>query len=320
MQFSDHSSKKLTLIFLLFIFLMGMTAADQVPAAEPETSSSNMIVLAEFSDPPGDDYGPGYYSYPNHNVFAPQKELLDLLSFSLKRDLRRNIYRFEFEFGRLTDPWDSRYGFSHPLIHLYFDTKEGGSSELFREGANIRLNPEHSWNRHLRISGWWVRLMTPEDDPWDMTRDLNIDAETSPWDVEGAEIITEEGLIRLDIPGEKLGRLEGARIYLLIGAFDPFGEDYFRGLQDYPTNWSFHATRDVDLDYAPRVIDYLQEEDGVQEKTLADFENDYPEIRPVKIPERKDSFPETFFLVVALSYLLAAVLIIAGMQYLIFRS
>lgn len=320
MRFSVPGDKKLILICLLLILLSGFSAADQLLAAESEVSSRDLEVLAEFSDPPGDDHGPGYYAYPDHDVFAPQKELLDLLRFSLKRDLTREFYRFEFEFARLTDPWDSRYGFSHPLIHLYFDTEEGGSSELFREGANVRFNPEYSWNRHLRISGWWVRLMKPEDDPWDMIRDLNIDAETSPWDVEEAEITTEGGLIRLELPREKLGRLEGARLYLLVGAFDPFGEDYFRGLQKYPSNWSFHTDRQVNLDYAPRVIDYLQQEKGVQEETLADFEEDYPEVRSVKIPEREAPLRENFFLLIVLGYLLAAAIIIAAMQWFILKS
>lgn len=320
MRFSVPGDKKLILICLLLILFSGFSAADQLQAAESETPSSDLEVLAEFSDPTGDDHGPGYYAYPNHDVFAPQKELLDLLSFSLKRDPKQRFLRLKFEFARLTDPWDSRYGFSHPLIHLYFDTEEGGSTELFREGANVRLNPEYSWNRHLRISGWWVRLMTPADDPWDMTRDLNIDAETSPWDVEEAEITAEDGLIRLDLPEEKLGQLEGARVYLLVGAFDPFGEDYFRGLQKHPSNWSFYAAREIDLDYAPRVIDYLQEEEGVQEEVLADFAEAYPEVKPVKIPEIEDTANEKFFLLVALGYLLVAVIIILALQWLIFRS
>jgi len=320
MWLSASGSKKLIIICLLLLLASGFSAADQLPASESQSSSGELEVLAEFTDPTGDDHGPGYYAYPNHDVFAPQQELLDLLSFSLKRHSGKDFYRFKFEFARLTDPWDSRYGFSHPLIHLYFDTEEGGSAELFREGANVSLNPDYSWNRHLRISGWWVRLMSPDDDPWDMVRDLNIDAETSPWDVAEASISTEGGFIRLDLPREKMGRLDGSRLYLLVGAFDPFGEDYFRGIRQYPSNWSFYAAQEVNLDYAPRVIDYLQEEEGAQEEILADFAEDYPEISPVKIPEREDPLRENFFLLVALGYLTAAAIIISALEWLIYRS
>lgn len=320
MRLSATGGKKLIIICLLLLLTSGFSAGFELSAAESQVSSEELEVLAEFTDPAGDDHGPGYYAYPNHDVFAPQEELLDLLSFSLKRHPGEQYYRFKFEFARLTDPWDSRYGFSHPLIHLYFDTEEGGSTELFREGANVRLNPDYAWNKHLRISGWWVRLMTPDDDPWDMVRDLNIDAETSPWDIEEARISVEDGFIRLDLPREKLGRLAGSRVYLLVGAFDPFGEDYFRGIRQQPSNWSFFAAQEVNLDYAPRVIDYLQEEEGVQERILADFADDYPEINPVKIPERDEPPGDEFYQLIALGYLLAALIIISVMQWFIFKN
>ncbi|GEM_PF-284026 len=308
-------SKKLVIL----IIMAGMISWPLRSAVSPTAAASSekeQVLIAEFSDPSGDDHGPGFYEYPNHSVFSPQEELLDLLSFYLERIADGEYYRFIFEFARITDPWDSKYGFSHPLIHLYIDSEEGGSDELFRSGANVSLQEEHPWNKHLRISGWWVRLITPADDPWDMTRDLNIDAESSPWDVEEAQVETTNNRIKVDIPGDKIGELAGSWIYLLVGGFDPFGEDYFRGLQNRPTNWSFQSTEEVDLDIAPRVIDYLATEEGKQEKMLADFSTSYPEIKPVKIPALEEPFSPNRYLL-SFFYLLLGGVIMAGLFWLV---
>jgi carbohydrate-binding DOMON domain-containing protein len=73
-----------------------------------------------FSDPAGDDNGPGKYTYPTDPVFVPGA--FDLTGFRLKA--RSDTVDVEVTLaGKLTDPWPTGTGFSLQLIFVFIQTE-----------------------------------------------------------------------------------------------------------------------------------------------------------------------------------------------------
>jgi len=237
-------------------------------------------VIFSIEDPVEDDCGPCYYNYPTNKVFAPYRDLFDIKRFTVV-DSNDN-YLFKFHFTKITDPWDSNYGFSMPLIELYIDNAEGGCKDLFKEGANIKLASGHPWNKLIKLSGWWVRVFTPEDRNKDMI-DLSLNTEKLSWNIENCRVEVNDNIIELELKKELIGQLSNSFIYILVGSFDPFGLDHFRGIQREKSSWSFSVEQDTNIKYAPRVIDIILPSNKKQEEVLGDFQDDYCQIYPVKV-------------------------------------
>lgn len=318
-------SRKFILIFLVVLILLpGLILADN------NLDSEDVETIYYGVDPLDDDYGPGSYKYPGHKVFEPGQGHYDLKSFKIQ-DIGEE-YRFIFELGKIENPWDGVYGFSHQLIHIYFDIESTeGQAELFRPGARVKLNPDFPWDYHLQFSGWWLRLMEPDDDPEDLIRDiLNIDAETSPWDIYDTNVKVLEDKILLDLSKDYLGDIQGSRFYLFLGGFDPFGEDNFRPVHDYRTNWSFFYDQSLDNDpdkfnqeETTRVIDYFYPEAEYQEKYLGVNFDEMEYLEPVEIPAPERTIIEVirdYKYLIAVTYVLLSFLIISYILYYIMRS
>ncbi len=287
------------LILMLLPFFIQVTAA----------AEGNMIFTIE--DPVNDDYGPGTYSYPTHEIFQGDG-LFDITNFSIYDE--DSDYLLSFEFSRLTDPWQSKFNFSLPLIQLYIDNQKGGSTQLFKEGANVKLDPGHPWNVLLKISGWWVRVFSPDDrnqeiDFWDV--------EENPWDVNEARLEVKNNNILLWIDKELIGPLENSYIYLLVGSFDPFGPDYFRTIDREESSWTFTDSGHENLGKAPRVLDILLPPGLDQTRVLSSFDDDYPLIYPLKI---KDSGAINYFYTPYLSLIMVIIIFLVMNKKKFFRD
>ncbi|MGM0420199.1 MAG: glucodextranase DOMON-like domain-containing protein [Bacillota bacterium] len=314
----------------LIIAMIILTANPSLSAQEASYNPDEYQLFYQIEDQKEDDHGPGSYRYPQQTVFQPGDEHFDLINFSI-RESEQN-YLFLLQFGRVDDPWIGLYGFSHQLIHFYFDTESTtGQEELFRDGANVNLNPEFPWDLHIQLSGWWIRAMNPGDDPDEPVGDiLNWDFQGTTWDLNSAEVWVEEDVIYFQVPKEEIGDISDSNLYLLVGGFDPFGEDFFRPVKDYPTRWSFYHDYSLKETYSPedfqeelasRVIDYLYPEAGVQEEVLPVRRRDQTYLDPVKLPPRvQEDTMERLDLIVALGYLLSSTAVILYLIYVITRS
>ncbi len=235
-------------------------------------------VLAEeaifiHEDEIGDDYGPGNYVYPLHPHFHPHEGLFDLHKFRVRAG--EEIYYFDFTFGKLTDPWESFFGFTHPLVHLYIDNSEGGSTEPVKPVLEVEMSPEFPWNRAIVFSGWWIQGLkegeewrSPEEDvSWESPR---------PTSLEGSDLSVEGDTITLEVPAEWIGPLEDARYYVLVGAYDPLDPYYFREISEQASLWSFGGGEGENGNHP--IIDILVPENLVQEELLA-YKN--PVLQPI---------------------------------------
>jgi carbohydrate-binding DOMON domain-containing protein len=243
-------------------------------------------------DPGDDDHGPGYYLYPEHEVFQQKEGIFDLIEFKIYEEDAQ--YEFQFEFTNIIDVWNSRFGFSMPMIQIYIDNEKGGSIALFEEGAQVKLNPEYPWDKLLKINGWWISLYVPQDRNKKVV-DFTVSGEDVPWMIKDPAVEVKKDWIKLKIDKDKVGPLQGANLFILVGGFDPFGYDHFRGVRNELNSWFFAAEGEHDINYAPRVIDLVVPPEYSQEEMLDSYQIGYAQIEPIHIGndnsfEKKDYY------------------------------
>jgi len=274
-------------------------------------TSFNMAIQAEddvlFSriDPAGDDYGPGNYKYPQHQVFQKGEGLFDITGFKIIE--LEETYEFQFEFTKLVEVWNSRYGFSLPLIEIYIDNEKNGSTELFENGARVRLNSEYPWNKLLKINGWWISLYTPDDRGKNVV-DFSVTGDDVPWVLKNPKISVEKNQIKLQIKKEKIGSLKNSYLFILVGGFDPFGYGHYRGVRDETNRWFFAAEGEENIENAPRVIDLIVPPEYNQVDILSDYEENYPQIEPVYTGEKNKFIANGYYIYLILLILLSAII------------
>ena len=121
----------------------------------------NSVKVLEIVDPPGDDYGPGSYTYPTDGVFS--KQVFDIHSFTVAYDERNLIFTVEF-YGAVANPWGSTVGLSLQTIDIYVDQDPGNQTgaRLLLPGRNAALGPEHGWEVAIHAEGWYPDIYAPD--------------------------------------------------------------------------------------------------------------------------------------------------------------
>lgn len=226
-------------------------------------SSVGRVIVFEMSDPSGDDYGPGTYTYPTNQLFEPFKGLFDLQQFSVSYDAV-NVF-FDLTFAELRNPLGAPEGFGHVLIDIYISTTpDEGKTQTFREGANVQFAKAYPWQYFLRVG------------PWHMTSLYKYTDELT-------SLGTREGISAIALPDQKTVRvtvdrnilgipMEDWKYYVLIGSQDGYGPDEYRLVKEDATQWDFGGAKDID--WSPRVIDMLAYDEGrfAQEQMLGSFD------------------------------------------------
>lgn len=256
---------------ILFYIWMILVIVMSTPVVLANDQKDGMV-LSQWSDPVGDELSPGL-TYPTHEHFTPYKGLFDLTEFSVI-DQDAHYYRFHFKFVALPNPWRSPHGFSHPLIQIYIDNVKGGSTELFRRGAGVRLDPEAPWDVMLHITGWWVRLFRPEDRQKMQEMENQWNLQQNPFELMGAKVQKKDSAIEVQVPKKQVGQLENVRLFVFIGSFDSFGFDYYRDIDTNSDEWVFGGSNQPDL--TPRVLDLLVPE-GIDQTHLLTLPKDSTE-------------------------------------------
>lgn len=303
------NKKKFLKLLILFIFCLLLLPLN-VEAAEYR-------VIFNHLDGKADDYGTGNYQYPAHHIFQHKGHLFDLQSLTIYES--KNNYKFRFSFSQLTDPWGAEFDFSLPLIEVYIDNQQGGSSELFQEGANVSFKEDFSWNKFLKISGWWLRLFTPESSLENIL-DLAELAELNSNSIDDFSLNRAGNDIFLELPKEKIGSLKKAKLIVLVGSFDPFGFDHFRTLAAERRSWQLYSKELTDkssIDQLPRVLDILLPAAESQKEVLQGELPEIPylevlrEIKPLKknLVDRLQPLNKYSLTLVLLYILLIAIII-----------
>jgi hypothetical protein len=132
-------------------------AAETVTIKPPAT-------VASLSDPSGDDYGPGAYTYPTAGAF--EDGAFDLRSFTVEQT--PSICQFTFEVENLYNVWGSGRGFSPQMFVLWVrDPNESGGSTASLDDLKATTAFEDAWHYRLEVSGFtaWTRRVPPSPTP-----------------------------------------------------------------------------------------------------------------------------------------------------------
>ena len=227
-------------------------------------------VVFSMTDPKGDDNGTGTYTYPTNNVFS-EKGLFDLTAYTLY-DSGKN-WQFAFDIATLPNPWNGPQGFSHPIIYLYLDVKDGGSNVSSDEAtaAQVQFDPDHPWNVFVRIAGWpaYGRHLWTADGT-------------------GPELVTvasdpKKGRIIVTISKSILPQVDGWH-YVMVGSQDGYGKNYLRAIGKVAGEWAGGGCPNAM--WAPQIYDYLAPAGTSQADILSSYDaqqGTYATLLPVHV-------------------------------------
>lgn len=104
-----------------------------------------------FTDPKGDDNGPGEYIYPTDSVYTPGS--FDLTSLEVKSS-GGNVSFSTRVASKLNDPWGMGTGFAVQMIFVFIDTdgKQGSGHTQGLPGLNIQFDSKHAWDKVIILS------------------------------------------------------------------------------------------------------------------------------------------------------------------------
>jgi len=104
----------------------------------------------KFTDPTGDDKGPGTYTYPTDAVYTPGS--FDLVEFEVtggdNPDFKITVN------DRLADPWGMGIGFATQMVFIFID-QDGAAGKGHTKslpGLNVEFTPESGWEKVIILS------------------------------------------------------------------------------------------------------------------------------------------------------------------------
>ena len=120
-------------------------------AAACGTLLMGQALAVEFSDPTGDDNGPGEYIYPTDQVYVPGS--FDLTGLTVETKGKNVEFEVEVD-SKLQDPWGMGVGFAVQMVFIFIDT-DGVAGSGYTEalaGLNVQFAPENAWDKVVILS------------------------------------------------------------------------------------------------------------------------------------------------------------------------
>lgn len=119
-----------------------------LPALVAALLAAAPALAVEFTDPVGDDFGPGGYVYPTDTAYpAGSFDLTKLAVTSRGKNVNLDVSVN----ANLDDPWRMGGGFAVQMVFVFIDTGEGGHTEGL-PGLNVEFAPDHAWNKVVILS------------------------------------------------------------------------------------------------------------------------------------------------------------------------
>jgi len=223
----------------------------------PETPAA-VLTPVVIEDPEGDDYGPGYYTYPTDPVFKEGD--FDLLKFEF--GLYEGSYTATYTVGNLDNAWASPNGLSKATYFLFIDNKADEGTTQGIEGLNISFAENFKWDIAFQIEGWESKVYQVSSGEISAanTADLGIEIKG----IEGAP-----GQVVVDIPKEVIGELTAeSKIMVMVAGQDGYGTNRIRQVTPEPQQWRFGGGNEAGT--APAVIDMIVPE-GMKQEEILDY-------------------------------------------------
>jgi len=219
--------------------------------------------LLDVTDPPGDDTGPGTYTYPTDAVFAPGN--FDITNFQVGADDNNIVFRFTLA-GPVDNPWDGTNGLSLQTFDVYIDQDgDGEGGVAFLPGRNLALAEGSAWDFAITVEGWESKVFAP--------------GEAGPTEIAGPgdfEVITDPGQrkVTIRVPKSILGETPEAWRYAAVvmsqEGFPSSGVLRVRDVSVAAEQWRIGGAPAGSTNHT-RVLDFVWPEAGQQEAWLSDF-------------------------------------------------
>ncbi|MBK9361623.1 MAG: hypothetical protein IPM99_11045 [Rubrivivax sp.] len=216
----------------------------------------------EFTDPRGDDKGPGNYTYPTDGVYKPGS--FDLVKFSATRS--GNNVDFAVDVGaNLEDPWGMGGGFAVQMIFIFIKTGAPGGQTATPNGLNVQFAPGHEWNKVVVLSPQKKARVTGEADAklGAMAKDVVVP------NITRGRGRTISGSVPLSELGGD-GNVDGWSYQVVMQSNEGFpaaGDFLTRKVNEYEGQHRWGGGNDGDCD--PHAMDVLEGPDARQAEMLA---------------------------------------------------
>jgi hypothetical protein len=205
-------------------------------------------LVAEFTDPSGDDAGPGSYTYPTDAAF--QDGAFDLRRFTVYES--ETAYLFAFEVENLYDAFGGAFS-PHFFVVYLSDASIDGGRRTQLDDLNPSVEFGSAWDYRVSASGFGAAVV--DDDGTSLgTPDRLVD-------LPGNTAI-------LSVPKESLPGLDldSVAVAPVVGSED-FGA--FRNVSENAGNFVFGGADPDAVDNAPSILDLVTPEGVSQSEALA---------------------------------------------------
>ncbi|MFO1266614.1 MAG: glucodextranase DOMON-like domain-containing protein [Rubrivivax sp.] len=216
----------------------------------------------EFTDPRGDDKGPGNYTYPTDGVYKSGS--FDIVKFSAVKSGTSVDFAVDVA-SNLEDPWGMGGGFAVQMIFIFVKTgAPGGRAETWT-GLNVKFAPGHEWNKVIVLSPQKKARVTSEADAklGALAKDVLV-----PNLTRGRGRTITGSIPLADLGGD--GNVDGWSYQVVMQSNEgfPAATDFLtRKVNEYEGQHRFGGGNDGDCD--PHVMDVLDGPDAKQAEMLA---------------------------------------------------
>ncbi|MDY7093972.1 MAG: glucodextranase DOMON-like domain-containing protein [Acidobacteriota bacterium] len=217
-----------------------------------------------FSDPTGDDHGPGDYVYPTDAVYT--RGSFDLTELKVETKGKRATFEVSVN-GNVEDPWGMDTGFSIQMVFIFIDTdgKEGSGHTDSPPGLNVTFGPSDAWDKVIILSPQPFARVKQEVEAKaaGMAEDIIVPSRTSG----GGRSIS--GQVKLAEIGEGDPATWGYQVVMQSNeGFPAEGDLLTRKVNEFEGQHRFGGGTDYDCD--PHAIDVLGDADQLKYKCAAD--------------------------------------------------
>jgi len=217
-------------------------------------------VIREATDATGDDYGPGWFTYPTEPVFV--ESAFDIEYVKIRDIASENAWQFEIKVGDMPDSsvveWNPEYDYLNlQKIDIYIDCHADGAL-VGLPNRNITFAATDAWDFCILIDGWWSGLFASNG------QDIfaNFTQYSTAVEVE-VDTVTDKIFVTITKSAfvDNLGiadtaAFEGWDFIVCMSGHDGDGIEGVRSVNSGTANqWNFNNGEDGDID--PNIIDIL---------------------------------------------------------------
>jgi|APDOM4702015118_1054815.scaffolds.fasta_scaffold106089_2 carbohydrate-binding DOMON domain-containing protein len=219
-------------------------------------------LAVEFTDPKGDDKGPGNYTYPTDPVYKAGS--FDITKFSAVKSGSNVEFSLEVASG-LDDPWGMGGGFAVQMAFIFIKTGAPGGYTDTWTGINAKFAPGNEWNKVVVLSPQKKARVTGEAEAklGGMAKDVVV-----PNITRGRGRVISATVPLSELGGD--GNVDGWGYQVVMQSNEGFpaaGDFLTRKVNEYEGQHRFGGGNDGDCD--PHVMDVLEGPDAKQSDMLA---------------------------------------------------